>query len=164
MHMYMHAHACTSTHMYIHTHVHTQLVKGKHCGIFSFLHSELLCGTVSRLESDAKTICSELKDLDDEEMVQRLFCFVLAETENEGFKRTQIVDCETRVMKLFSGPESNTILLLHTREQEHNLEDAKTDAKTCPISHDHCSIAFQPEILAITTPVSGADCHKEPGM
>ena len=86
---------------------------------FPIFYRELLSGTVARLGSDAESLCPELSDREDEEEIQRLFCFILADQSPEGnLLRRDTLQTEDFVLPLFCDP--GHILLLHTQSQPHH--------------------------------------------
>ena len=85
---------------------------------FPISYRELLSGTVARLGSDAESLCPELSDREDEEEIQRLFCFILADQSPEGnLLRRDSLRTEDFVLPHFCDP--GHVLLLHTQSQPH---------------------------------------------
>ena len=93
-------------------------------------NSELLVGSVTRLGSDIDKVCPQMEDCRDEDKIEQLFCFVYAEVTDKIFKRLKVLESETRVISLFSDPNSDTRLLLHTKEQDHHLEGGIVSTQT----------------------------------
>lgn len=80
-----------------------------------------MSGTVARLGTDVESICPELSDREDENEIQRLFCFILADQSREGdLLRRDVLGTEDFVLPLFCDP--GRILLLHTQAQPHHTQ------------------------------------------
>ena len=97
---------------------------------FNFF-SELLSGAVNRLGEDIHELCPALKDREDEEEIQKHFCFVLAdELERDGiisYHARQLLDLNDLVLPMFTSPNSTACLMLHTVEQEHGVVGVAND-------------------------------------
>ena len=94
---------------------------------FFFFSSELLSGAVNRLGEDVLDVCPAMKDRDDEEEIQKNFCFVLAdELERNGiisYHAKRRLDGGDLVLPLFASLKSTACLMLHLVEQNHGLEE-----------------------------------------
>ena len=92
---------------------------------------------MARIGKDVSKICPQIKDRDDEEEVQKLFCFIFAEVKDDNtFRRMEVLETESFVTNLFANLNSNSCLLLHTKEQDHQLE---TVCLTTPSGNISCT-------------------------
>ena len=77
---------------------------------------------MARLSGDVLRLCPGIRDREDEEEIQRHFCFVLR---GVGLERRRVLECSELVAPCFP-PESSSCLLLHTTGQPHDLREDKS--------------------------------------
>ena len=63
-----------------------------------------------------------LESTEDEEGLSNLFCFVYACNNDDTFERREVLRSDALVLQMFSDEDSNSCLLLHTKDQDHQLE------------------------------------------
>lgn len=88
--------------------------------------SELLSGAVARLGGDVLRLCPGIRDREDEEEIQRHFCFVLKVA---GLVRKRVLEHNKLVAPHFP-PGSASRLLLHIAGQPHDLQEDSSSRRS----------------------------------
>ncbi len=115
-----------------------------HC-VFSC--RELLSSTVARLGGDVLEVCPQLKDREDEEEIQKHFCFILSDQSNDDV-RGDSLDNDALVLPLFFEPGPCLMLNIRT---EITQSPPHTAPSTSSQPHTTPSTSSQPYSAAPST-------------